>query len=716
MAKMDSSEFEAIVASEIEQAIDFIDDEISPFRALATDFYHGRPFGNEDEDTNRSKMVSTDVRDTVNAMIPSLIKVFTGSDKVVEYVPTGAEDVKNAEQATDYANYVLFKLNDGFTVFDECFKDSLIRKCGIIKAWWDDAKKVKIENFTGLDDNTVMVLQNEPDTEVKIKDTSYIEAQDVDPLTGMPIAIMVPIYDVEVKKTLDKGQPRIECLPPEEFIIDRRATSLDNASIVGHRRMMTLSDLVEMGYKQSEVEQYLTDEDFEDNEEYITRTNYVQYDVNATNNRAMKRAQYVEAYIRIDRDGDGIAELLKICTLGSGHKVFKFEPVDHIPFALFPFDPEPHLSPIQANSLADRLMDIQLLKSEVWRQSLDGLAQAIVPRTAVVEGQANIDDVLNKDVGAIIRLKQAGAVQDLVTPDVSPSGLNMIAYVDQVKERRTGIGDMTMGLDADALNSSTRIGANAMVSAGQQRLELAARYMANGMRDLFKVILHIITTHQDKPAMIRLRNEWVEIDPRYWNSEMDVNINVGLGSGSDEQKLMMLMQIKQSQETILTTLGPSNPLVSLPQYSNTLSKIAQLAGFKDSSQYFTQLPAEFQLPEPPPPSDDPAKLLAQVETEKIQAKFAVDSAKLQMEQQKAMFEVEKQKYEISLKERDLQFKERELELKAQEIENKRQLDEAKLLLEQVKGMKDEKSVQEEAYKNGQESVLNMINDNQGDQS
>ncbi len=137
---MDDTELQGIVSGELEDAVSYIDSDVSPIRAKGTEYYRGDPFGNEED--GRSQVVAMEVRDTVSAMLPSLMKVFFSSENVVEYVPRGPEDVAGAQQATDYANYIFSNDNNGFMTTYALFKDSLVRKCGIAKYWY--SKSVRI--------------------------------------------------------------------------------------------------------------------------------------------------------------------------------------------------------------------------------------------------------------------------------------------------------------------------------------------------------------------------------------------------------------------------------------------------------------------------------------------------------------------------------------------------------------------------------------------
>ena len=276
--------------------------------------------------------------------------------------------------------------------------------------------------------------------------------------------------------------------------------------------------------------------------------------------------------------------------------------------------------------------DLQEIKSDILRNTLDSLAQAIHPRTAVVEGQVNIDDVLNNETGAIIRMRAPGMVQPLAMPFVGQAAFPMLEYVDAIKENRTGMSKASMGLDADSLQSSTRAAVSATISASQSRLELTTRVLAEGMKDMFKLLLKLSVAHQDKARMVRLRNQWVQVDPRTWDASMDVTITTALGTGDLDQKMQMLGMISGKQEQALEKMGPDNPLVTPAQYSNTLRRMVELSGFKDASQFFNAVPADYKPPQKQP-KPTPEEMLAQVQAQSIQADIQKKAAELQLKRE-----------------------------------------------------------------------------------
>lgn len=652
---MSDDELQGIVGKEIDDAIDYIDNNISPIRAQATEYYRGEPFG--DEEDGRSQVVSMDVRDTVQAILPSLMRIFHSTDNTVEYAPQGPEDIAAAEQATDYANFIINRDNNGFLAMHSAFKDALIRKVGILKCWWDDQTTIDAYNYTGLDDNALAALAADPDAMITVQASMPVGGPALNPTTGemLPPPMM---HDVRVEYTRPDGRVKLEAVPPEELLISREAKSIAEADYVAHRRIVTVSELVAMGYDYDEVASMSSAyDDMNTNVERYTRNPALTNEMNERNDPAMRKVLYVENYIRVDYDGDGIAELRKICTAGDGNKILNNEPIDMAPFATFCPDPEPH--DFFGISVADTVMDIQRIKSVIMRNTLDSLAMSIHPRVAVTEGMVNLDDVMNTEVGSIIRQRQAGQVQPLSMPFVGREAFPVLQYMDQVKEARTGISKASQGLDANVLQSTTASAVAATVSAAQQHIELIARVFAEtGMKDLFKIVLHLITTHQDAPRMVRLRNEFVPIDPRVWNSNMDVSINVALGRGTDAERMMMLRQIGEMQKDAMKTMGPQNPLTDITKLSNTLKAMTELAGFKDTSQFWSN-PAEFT---PPPKQEKPDvnEMLIQVQIQQIQADIQKKAAQLQLDREKMQMDDDRKRDEL----------EAELFVKAEEMKAK----------------------------------------------
>lgn len=637
---MDSDELDAIVDNLITEAEDYIDTEEAPARIKASEYYDGEPYGNEE--VGRSQVVTYDVRDCINMMLPQIMRTFFGPEKVVEFMPREQMDVQNAAQATDYINQVILSQdNNSFEIFTEIFRDALLKRIGIAKVDWQSIEKLEHEEYSGLDDQALQALISDPMIEASAiesyPDPNFPEPPELPdgqpPLSPMQTQEAPQLHDVVVRRNTETGRIIVNSIPPEEFLIDRRARSVDEASVVAHRRYMTVSELVELGYDFHEMLDLAGDEDnFDNNLEYQTRNPSAMYSESADRGESNRTVLYTEAFIKVDYDNDGVSELRRFCCAGDKHKVLYHHPVNSIPFIIFSPYPEPHRWVGQ--SVADVIMDVQLIKSMVLRNMLDSLGKAIHPDTAVVEGQANMHDVTSNAVGKIIRMRAPGVVQELKKDFTGREAFPMLDYLDQLKEDRTGMSKASMGLNPDALQSSTKAAVSATVSASQAQIELVCRNFAEmGMKPLFRKILKLLTKHHDKARMVRLRNTWVPVDPRSWDANMDVSVNVALGLGTTEERMTMLATVAGKQEAILQQLGPENPLVNYQQYHATLAKMTELSGFKDVGTFWTD-PATYQPPPPKEPKPSPDEIFVTAQADKISADIELDKQKFSMDQEK----------------------------------------------------------------------------------
>ena len=614
---VNTEELQGVLKSEMDDAKDFID-QIDEERADATDYYLGNsPSG---QSSMQSEFVSTDVRDSVLFMLPSIMRTFFGTSKVVEFIPNGPEDIEVAKQQTNYINYIIQQKNPGFKVMYDVFKDALVRKAGYVKAYWDDTISSSTHEYSNISPEAYQALMLDPDVEMVEEKVEMQSMTVMDQMTGEEIVQETPAsYDVTIRRVKAKDQVCIEAIPTEEVLISRHARDLHSSPYVAHRMVKTISDLVAMGYDKEQMEQFAGSGNAVDEDSYEleqARNPYADFTgVDRADNNS-KNVLYVEHYVFYDLDGDGIDERIRVCTVGNGLNIVNTIPWDDLPITLFCPDPEPHTS--IGSCPADYLMPIQAAKSQIMRDTLDSLGHAIFPRMGIVEGQVNIDDVLNTDIGQPIRMRAPGMVQPFTVPFVGKEAFPVLSYLDEAKENRTGVSKASAGLNADALQSSTASAVSATMSGAQGRVELICRHFADGMKDLFKLVNSLVIKHQESQDVMRLNNEFIPVDPRYWDSDKDMVVNVAISKSSDEEKFQVLTSLAQKQEQIMQTLGPQNPLVDLQQYANTLTKMIEMAGFKDAKTFInTDVP-----PMPPQPPEeqkpDPAEMLAQAEAMKAQ--------------------------------------------------------------------------------------------------
>lgn len=660
-----SDDFEAIFAAQVTDAVSFIDEEISPDRATAMRYFRGDPFG--DEMDGRSKVVIRDVHDTIITLIPSVQRTFFGAEKPIEYAPRNADDVQAAEQATDFANFVLEQDNDWYQEFYDISFDALLFGDGFGYVAVEDEEQVSVETYSGLDELSVAVLAQEGEVEVgTMPDGSF---------------------DCILRRRYTQKVYKARAIPPEEFIIDRRATSFDDAEIVGQRSYPTVADLVELGYDREEVSNQTGGFELQSNDERIARNKFQTFDALDSVNEDMRRVIYVEAYTRYDMDGDGYAELLKVCAIGTGYKVVRVEPVNEIPLFKLSMAPNPHS--FWSQGMYDRLHDVQRIDSQIMRLTLDSLSQSIYPDAVALEGRVKMEDALNNELGRVIRVQDIGAFQYISKPASFQAAFPVLDYMKDVKQRRSGINDASMGIDANALGNVTREMAAAAIGAGQGQIELICRNFANGLKRMYKLLLTMMVRHQDRPRMMRLRNEWIEVDPRSWNASMDAVVNVALSNGTIQQRADMLSYQAEKQSEALSALGPNNGIVTLGQYRNTMAKMAELAGFKDVSQFWVPVPMDYVGPEQAGEEDPNAaatNALAEAERMKAELQFESSKMKAEVDLVKQREKLESDNAQAMMK---LELEQQKLDIQRQQMILDLELERAKLL---QKMAQDERAV------------------------
>lgn len=637
--QLTDDEIETIVATAVTDAVDFVESEIAPDRVKAQRYFDGETdLGYED---GRSKVVATKVRDSIRGIKPSLMRVFLSTERPVEFVPRGPEDVAGAEQATSYMHWKFGEIN-GYKVLNDAFHDALVKKNGVVKVYWEDYQTGETYTYTNLSDEEFALIVNEDNVEV-IEHTEAIEIE----MDAMGMQVESRKHDLKIIVTKYDGKLCVESVPPEEFFVDRNARSIEDAYVVAHRTEMRVADVVAMGYDFDEISELsgISETDSLVDEEDFARRGYSRDRAEEDyNDPSMKVVLITEAYMRVDVDGTGVPLLHKFTLGGSGYKLLDLMPCDDVPFAVFECDPEPHA--FYGRSIADLIMNDQDASTSMLRGMLDNVALTNNPRQQVIEDLANMDDVLNNEIGAIVRVKQMGAIQDLSVPFVAGSTLPAMQYLDDQTEQKTGVSRASLGLDPDALQNATATAVATTMQAGAGQVEVIARNFAEGgMRRMFKLMLDLMIKNTTDEEMMRLNGKFIPIDPRVWNSAMDVSINVGLGTGKDETKIAALNQALQYQIQMYQTYGPQNGLVTMTQIRNSLGDILSMSGVRNADRYFAPMDPETEaalqamaeqsqraLAEQ---QKDPNQAYLEAEQMKAQVKAESDAAKMQMDMAKA---------------------------------------------------------------------------------
>ena len=614
---MDSAQVQSALHLMITDAVQYVDQELSPQRAKLADFYAGRPLGNEED--GRSQFIMTVVRDTINRIRPSLMRIFFGADHAVDYAPRRADQVEVSEQMTEYVTQVVINEdNRGFQVFDEWFVDAMVKGMGIVKWWTDESVRIRTYQQSGMTSEQVEAL----DADAEVTNLSF---DDDEHEPGY--------YTVEYTRKRTHRVQRFICLPPEEYLFTRGArTTSDDAEqpgvalFAGHRTLLTRSQLRAAGVSEEDIDSYaFRDASLDHNVEEISRQSIVKPEIAEVGPEPTRRALYIEAFPYLDVDGDGIAELRRVICLGPSYTVISDEPWDERPFAVISPDPQPHT--IIGLGTGDYTWDLQKVMSMVARSALDSLALSVNPRVTYVEGEVSLEDILNNDVGAPVRASQPGMVEPWVHQFVGKDAIDVLmTFFDEVLENRVGVSKDTAGLNPETLQSTTAIAISASVTAAQQHIEMMARIFAEfGVKPLMRGLLRECVKHPSPGRVIKLRGDYVPVDPKAFDADLDVRVNVAIGAGLDNEKIDFMLGVIAKQEELMKNLGLNNPVCDLERYVKTLLKVSKLRGRMDAGEFFAVPPKGWQ----PPPQPNPEQIKAQAEQQRAQADVARRQAEIQ---------------------------------------------------------------------------------------
>jgi hypothetical protein len=636
--KLSETQVQNTVRRAIEDAVSFIEDEIAPARIKAAKYFDGHV--NVPHEEGRSKVVATKCRDAVRAIKPVLMRIFLQSEHPVEFVPRRPDAVQAAEEATSYVRW-LFETNDGFQKLMDVIHDALVKKVGIIKPYFEQETEAEYEEYSNLTDEELQFVQQDGGEIIE-----WDQAED-------------GTYSVKLMKQDATGKVKFDAIAPEDFFVDRNATCVDDAYVIGHRAELRVGDVVKMGFKFDEVFKYSGDTS-EDDEEELERKLWDMDDAENGNDPSMRPVLVTEAYMRMDIDGTGIPQRHKFLCLGKSYHIIDRELSGHRPFAIFEVDPEPHT--FFGRSLVDLLMDDQDASTALLRGLLDGLYFINNPQVEVdTSNVEDINDLLNKEIGGIVRKKRADqAVFPIITGAEAVSGaLPAIQYYDETIRAKSGVLGAAMGMDADALQGNTATGVDAAVQAATAQAEMYARTLAEGgFTELFEAMAELVRANPQRDDMMRINGRFVAVDPSSWGTSMDCRANVGLGTNRHEERMMAMSLIKQDADQIFANFGPQNGIVSMTNLRNIRADLAKLAGIHNVDRYYLPmdeereqqlLEAQAQAQAQQSQQSDPNAAFLQAEQMKVQQKAQADQQKNQLEREKAQAQVNLKASEIAMR-------------------------------------------------------------------
>lgn len=586
------------------------DEKLSQARKTALEYYKGE-MPDYPAYPNRSAVVSTDLADAVETILPDLIEIFTGGEDVATFTPTGAEDEEGALQETDYINHVFFNENEGFKVLYGMFKDALLLRVGVAKWWWEEDKYEDSEVFADQTDEDLQVLMS-----MGVEPTQIEQ----DPETGL--------YTVTVSRTMDNGCARVEAVPADDFAVAADAVNIKDAVYVCHRVRKRAVELIDLGFDAEKVKELPGYSGIDGEDLRQARDTSGENDESPTGNdghNLLRRVELHEHYIRYDDDGDGKAEIHRLVTDASDSILLLHDVVGEIPFAVVCPYPTPHR--VIGLSLADKIVEVQRIKTALTRTALDSAYFAMNQRAEIAMDQANeytLQDYLNNVPGAPIRSATGASVRPIAAGNIGFDPYTALEYFSTVSEARTGIVRNAQGLNPDTLHDTAR-GAQALISAAQKRVRMIARVMAEtGLKDLFLGLHGLIRTNGTAAKKARLRGKWVQIDPTSWGSRADMTIEIGVGSGGRDEEAAMLVKGLEVMTMLVQQQGQLGKVFVSPENAYAYLKRFFERGLRfKSADPFLSDPSQ-QPDQPPQP--DPKAMEAQ--------------AKLQMEQQKAQGELQ----------------------------------------------------------------------------
>lgn len=639
---MDQETLAAMLQEEERLAVSYRDTTLADEQEVAVDYYEARPFGDEEE--GRSQVVLPDVAEVVDYMTVSVLRTCVSGDRVVEFEANEEEHAEGAQEATEAVSYVFMRQQDGYKVLSDWLQSGLIEKIGVVKTACIEDKKVRKERGTVDMDQLAMLMQSgeQPSALTENGDGTFtVEFR----------------REETVKRYIDLP------IPSEEFLFSGRMRDIDDMGYKAHRTRKTISELIEMGFDRDTVESLPDDRAQDLDSRTVSRWNDEQVPSESVL-PGMRQVWLLEEYVNIDLNDDGIAELVQVFRVG--RTVLQVEEVEENPFAVF--CPFPRAHRMVGNGLADKVMDLQRIRSVIMRQTLDGIYLTNNPRMWLpneCQDENTIDDILTVRPGGLVRGKGAGGKPEpLYEPFDVQRGMSMLELLVGERESRTGITRLNQGLDADALNK-TATGTALMQAQGQQMEEYIARNFAEAMARLFLKKYRLMKAHgaplmkaHGAPLKVKVEGGWKAVNPSEWSDDVDVSIRVGLGSGRKDQRLGYRAQLLALQER-----GLQAGLCTPKHVWKNVSGLIRDAALGEPGDFWQDPEApDYQPPQPQP--DPKAKELemkgAQAQQDAM-LKAQIEGAKLQQKADEAAI---KANVDLERLDRETMLKREEMALEA----------------------------------------------------
>lgn len=634
---MDQDKILKRIASMVEDCEDHLSDQ-QVERERALEYYQGEMKDMPAED-GHSAVTSRDVRDTMRKVMPSIMRSLLSNDRIVEYDPVGPEDEEGAAQATDYVNLVVVPESGAERALYDAIQDALLLKTGILKWVAYKKRKAEVYKYTDIADADFIGLDGDPDVEI----LDHEESEETDPEV-LNLDPNSRRHSFTLRRYAETTDIRLEAVPRGAFLIYPSAQDIESAPIVGERQEVTRTDLVAMGYDKKLVWELASGEEEDDDD--LSRQGIDHAEDPESTPKASQLVTVYEVYVKLDQDGDGIAEMYRYVYGKSGEDsdgktscvLLESEPVTEAPYADVVAERDAHQ--FEGHSVFEDVQDIQKIKTSLLRNTLDNITKQNNPTPAVDLSQVENPDAIKRPRPRLPVILSRGAdasrvLQWLQMPNIAPDTFGMLAYFDEVARDRTGITDASGGLDPEAFQNMTATSAQIMNEGGIAQSEMIINSLSGGIRLAFRGLLRLVIAHQDQPRTVRIRGKWVAYNPAQWNVDMDCTVNVGLGAGSRERDMAVLQVILNMQKELIANIGAENPYVKPTQLYNTIAKITEAAGLPSPDPFFTEPdPQEIQAlmqkqAQKPDPQAEKVKMQMQLEAEKAKASQVKEQAQMQ---------------------------------------------------------------------------------------
>ena len=586
MAKLTNSELLAILEDAIQGALINQSDFAARNEKLVKAYFQ-EPYGNEVP--GRSQVVASDVAEVVESDMPSLARIFLSGLPPVQFVPRGIseQEEKEAEEKTQYIHWLVSGRPWSYREISAWMKDAEINKFGAVKYFVEDTIETEEVEYSGV-------------SEIEL-------AEIVDSLNGNDVEKLEIIEQEESLVTNESGEPetvfdvrfrvkrkcrefKFQAIPTESFLISAGARDKWDAQLVGDITRKTRSQLKAEGFPADLVDSLPAIKTGNESQrggliKFARNKDVGSINDDVINARANEEIEIKDLYVRVDYDGDGIAERRHIIIAGG--RIIENEPFDHVPYALLSCILMPHRA--IGRSRAEMVEQDQKIKTAILRQTLDNMYLVNSPRN-VVHPDVVLDDLLTVRPGGIIRLDAktsilpAQAVQPQVTPYVGDKALQVIQYLDMVRAAKTGATATSQGLHADALNKETAARFKGIRDDSKAKIELVARNFAEtGFRELYEGMCWLVSHYQDSATEIRVLGKTLKIDPTAWKYRHETMAKVGLGAGDAERMLASMQGLLDIQ---LQLAEKGLPLVDIKKIYNTLEEVVKTLGFKRADKFF----------------------------------------------------------------------------------------------------------------------------------